>query len=216
MFTTKVHKIIIGVTLLVVLFVPNFAYAYTDSEMFYKRANVYMNNRQYNLAVTEYTKAIELDPQYAKAYHNRGLAYYFVGKNFLSIEDYTKAIELNPQYAKAYTNRGSVYHTLGRSALAIEDYTKVIQLNPNDVESYLTRAGEYESAGKDAAAIDDCNQVFRMNPNNNGAYNRKSSILQRRGEYTYTDTSNPYQPVEYRYNKYSMSRVNDPTYNPLR
>ena len=48
-------------------------------------------------AIQDYDKAIELDPQYAKAYNNRGNARYDQGDLDAAIQDYTKAIELNPQ-----------------------------------------------------------------------------------------------------------------------
>ena len=52
------------------------------------------------------TKAIELNPNYAKAYYNRGIAKFDLQDYKGAIADYTKAIELNPNYAKAYYNRG--------------------------------------------------------------------------------------------------------------
>ena len=60
-------------------------------------------------AIEDYTKAIELNPQHANAYHNRGLAWSKKGDRDKAIEDYNKAIELNPQYADAYNNRGNAW-----------------------------------------------------------------------------------------------------------
>ncbi len=56
-------------------------------------------------AIKDYDKAIELNPQYAKAYNNRGKAKAKLGRNEEAIKDYDKAIELNPQLAEAYNNR---------------------------------------------------------------------------------------------------------------
>jgi len=57
-------------------------------------------------ALDAYTKAIELDPQYATAYNNRGVAYAKLGNHNQAIKDYNKTIKINPQYAMAYNNRG--------------------------------------------------------------------------------------------------------------
>jgi len=56
--------------------------------------------------ISEYTKAIELNPKFAMAYVKRGMAYHKKGQYDQAISDFNKAIELNPEYAKAYSNRG--------------------------------------------------------------------------------------------------------------
>ena len=60
----------------------------------------------YTDAEKAYSKAIELNPQYASAYINRGVAYDKLGNYQQAIKDYNKAIELNPQEAGFYYNRG--------------------------------------------------------------------------------------------------------------
>jgi tetratricopeptide (TPR) repeat protein len=59
----------------------------------------------YERAIEDYNKTIELDPNYAEAYNNRGNAYSGLKEYERAIEDYNKTIELDPNYAKAYTNR---------------------------------------------------------------------------------------------------------------
>jgi len=71
-----------------------------------------------------------LNPEYAEAYYNRGVAYGESGKVEEAIADYTKAVELNPESAEAYYNRGIAYGKSGKVEEAIADYTKAIELNP--------------------------------------------------------------------------------------
>ena len=52
-----------------------------------------------NLAIKDYNKAIQLDPELAEAYCNRGVAYEHTGEFERAIADHTKAIELQPHYA---------------------------------------------------------------------------------------------------------------------
>jgi tetratricopeptide (TPR) repeat protein len=75
-------------------------------------------NRYVN-AIEILTKAIELDPKYAIAYHNRGFAYRGKGELDLALADFDKTIELDPKYAIAYSNRGSVYGQKGELDLYI-------------------------------------------------------------------------------------------------
>ena len=67
---------------------------------------------------------IELEPKYAKAYYNRGVAYSNLKKYAESLADYTKAIELDPKYADAYYNREEVYKALGITKEANSDFAR--------------------------------------------------------------------------------------------
>jgi tetratricopeptide (TPR) repeat protein len=73
----------------------------------YKKGAAYVKQGEGDLAIDEYTQAIEIDPQLAEAYVKRGLAYYFRGDIDLAIADYDRAIEIDPQYADAYVNRAN-------------------------------------------------------------------------------------------------------------
>ncbi|GAF91447.1 unnamed protein product, partial [marine sediment metagenome] len=85
---------------------------------------------QYTQAISDYTRAIELNPKYALAYNNRGLAYGNLGQYSKAISDFTRAIELNPKYAKAYNSRGIAYASLGKFEEAKKDLLKAVELNP--------------------------------------------------------------------------------------
>ena len=87
----------------------------------------------------DYTKAIELKPDLASAYINRGNAYGSISDYDCAIKDHTKAIELNHNPADAYNNRGVAYGKKDQIDLAIKDYTKAIELNPNRDIPYYNR-----------------------------------------------------------------------------
>ena len=107
----------------------------------------------------DYTKAIELNKEYAEAYYNRGNVYLTLEDFENALADYTKAIELNKEYGKAYHNRGLVYHKLKEYDKALADYHKAIVLNPDEVLYYNNRfklykiRGEYEKAKIDFEKI---------------------------------------------------------------
>lgn len=105
-----------------------------------------------DLAIEEYTKAIELEPDLAPAYSNRGTVYEELGQYKKAIEDFTKAIELNPDNAFAYCNRGIAYGTLKQYKKAIEDYTQSITIDPLCEDAYIGRANAYTAIGKEALA----------------------------------------------------------------
>ena len=65
--------------------------------------------KEYDKAIADYDQAIRLDPKYAAAYHNRGLAWYAKKEYDKAIADYDEAIRLDPKYAVAYDNRGDAW-----------------------------------------------------------------------------------------------------------
>ena len=69
-----------------------------------KSSDVKSDLDKYEEAISDFTKAIELNQEYAYAYNNRGYAYYNLGKNEEAISDLTKAIELNPDFELAKKN----------------------------------------------------------------------------------------------------------------
>jgi tetratricopeptide (TPR) repeat protein len=65
----------------------------------------YKSTGQYDQAISDYTKALEINPRYALAYYNRALAYENTGQYDKAWEDVDKAQDLgfkiNPQFLKA-------------------------------------------------------------------------------------------------------------------
>jgi Tetratricopeptide repeat len=72
---------------------------------YYNRGKGYLSKGEFDSAIVDNTKAIEIDPLYAAAYTNRGTAYGGKGEYGRQIADYSKAIEVNPKYAWAYEAR---------------------------------------------------------------------------------------------------------------
>jgi len=109
----------------------------------------------YEGAIRNFNEAIRLDPKYAIAYGNRGVAYSKLGEYQKAIEDYNQAIELYPNYAKAYFNRAFTYSKLENYQQAIVDYTMAIQFNPLDANAYVLRGVIYSTLGNREKACED-------------------------------------------------------------
>ena len=99
----------------------------------YNNGNNYLDQKQYELAITEYNKAIKLNPKKAEFYNHRGMAYFHLSEYSSAMEDLNIAIELDPMSATAYTVRGRVYFELNQYELAINDLNMAIDLDPQNV-----------------------------------------------------------------------------------
>ncbi|NKB17745.1 MAG: tetratricopeptide repeat protein [Pseudanabaena sp. CRU_2_10] len=71
---------------------------------------------------------MEIDPNYADAYYNRGKARTDLSDREGAIADYTRAIELNPNLADAYGNRGILLYNMRDKQGAIADLQKAADL----------------------------------------------------------------------------------------
>jgi len=116
-----------SILIIFILLTPFLAHAQTAEEYF-KQGVTKIDNGDYDGAIENFNKVIELDPKNAKAYAGRGNAKGIFGDNKGAIQDYNKAIELNPNYADAYNNRGIVKYKLGDYRGAIQDFNKAIGL----------------------------------------------------------------------------------------
>lgn len=109
------------------------------------------------------SKAIELKPDYADAYYERGLKNDLGNDRAAALRDYNKAIELNPRFLEAYRTRAVLYLLDGKGALAIADYTKIIDLKP-DGESYYMRGNSHLEIGQNAKAVVDLTKSIKLDP----------------------------------------------------
>lgn len=72
------------------------------TEIYYKKGNTKYSLNDFEGAISDYSKAIELNSKNAKAYCNRDSAKDEVKDSEGAILDFNKAIELNPKYSFAY------------------------------------------------------------------------------------------------------------------
>ena len=66
----------------------------------------------YDKAISFFLKAIELDPNFAKAYNNLCFAYYKKFDFTKAIKFYKKAIEIDPDLSEPYFNLGNAYNNV--------------------------------------------------------------------------------------------------------
>ena len=87
-------------------------------------------------AIENFNTAIELDPEDAWVYSNRGDAYTDKGEFHAAIQDYNKAIELDPQHTWVYYNRGEAWLHLKEWQKAKADLTTAKDMGFDLVEAF--------------------------------------------------------------------------------
>jgi tetratricopeptide (TPR) repeat protein len=148
-----------------------------DSRAYARRAHAEMSKGDYESAIADYTKAIELAPNITKwNYFNlRGNAKWRKHDWDGAIADMTKAIELDPNnftaseysfLANTYTQAGHVKISKGELDGAIADFTKSLEIKPDDVAAYNMRGGAKLFKGDLDGAIADYNKSIELKPAN--------------------------------------------------
>jgi tetratricopeptide (TPR) repeat protein len=110
-------------------------------------------------AISDLTKAIELNPRYIEALAARGQVLFLFKRDLDgALADYNKVIELAPGapgVEMIYNNRATIHALKGDSDAALRDLNQAISLNPKYAAPYSGRAnirtakGDLESVGSD-------------------------------------------------------------------
>ena len=144
-------------------------------EYFFNRAQDKFELADYEEAILDYNKALELSPtEICLVYSMRGNAKRNLGDFDGAISDQNKALDFDPLYADGYFNRGIAKFKKGDFDGAIQDYSQVLKINPKDSDAFFNRAnvrkeiGDMNDACKDwrkAADLgdDDATKFLREN-----------------------------------------------------
>jgi tetratricopeptide (TPR) repeat protein len=147
--------------------------------------------KQYDAAIAEFTKAIQANPKDPRGYTNRAIAYRASNRLPDAIEvapkdevayrergntqvmqsqfdaalpDFDKAIELKPDDGYAYKFRGFAEIGLTQWDKAVADFTKAIEKEPNDPQNYDRRAWANRNLKNYDAAVADYTVLIEKNP----------------------------------------------------
>ena len=115
----------------------------------------YQVTGKYDKALEQYDKSIELNPDSAVAYNNRGHAKAVLGQHVEAIKDYDKAIRLNPDYALAYLNRGLAYLAINQPEEARRDFETARDLAQQADDENLAASVDQELRKLDAPDEDE-------------------------------------------------------------
>ena len=94
----------------------------------YLEGNKMFDAGRYQEAVEFYSKSVYIEPTFAQAYNNRGLAKIELNDHQGAMADFNKVLSLDPKNAEAYRNRATMKFRLNDYAAALADYDKASAL----------------------------------------------------------------------------------------
>ena len=135
-------------------------------EYFFNRAQDKFELTDYEEAILDYNKALELSPtEICLVYSMRGNAKRNLGDFDGAISDQNKALDFDPLYADGYFNRGIANFKKGDFDDAIQDYSQVININPKDSDALFNRANVKKEIGEMKGACEDWRKAADLGDN---------------------------------------------------
>jgi tetratricopeptide (TPR) repeat protein len=150
------------------------------SELLEAAAGYYAEG-EYEKAIAELEKAVELGSDNAEAYSNLALSYFQNGDYEDAIAAWSEVIDLQPDDAAAYYERATSYFNLKEYGRAIDDLTHVIQIDPGDVDAFRVRGKAYAFLEDYEQAIEDFTRTIELDPAAAEAYLNRAVALSKIG-----------------------------------
>jgi tetratricopeptide (TPR) repeat protein len=132
--------------------------------------------KDWDRAVEDCSRAIELDPRQARVYAVRAAAH--IGRNDFTAAraDYDLAIQYLPRWEFVWTARAGVRLRLGDARGAVEDATQGMELGPSEPSAAFVRSQARWALGDAAGAVEDASQVIKLHPKDVDAYIWRSHL----------------------------------------
>jgi tetratricopeptide (TPR) repeat protein len=144
------------------------------AEEAYQQGMQMMAPGQYRDAIEQFTKAIEISPQLAQAYFQRGNAHEVLNEIDAALADYASAVAINPNLATVYVARANIYRARGDMQKAAADLTQSIRAAPSS-DAYYQLGQIHQAAGDLRQAVDDYGQAISLRPEVPYIYSARAS-----------------------------------------
>ena len=133
--------------------------------------------KQFDDAIKNYKKALKLNPNYAEAYYNMGIAFKNMGSHISAIDCYKKALKIQPKYAEANYNMGNSLKFIGDLEAAIKSYKYAINNKHDFVEAYNNMGNTLMDMGDYIKAIETYFQAIKIRPSHPDAYKNMGFVF---------------------------------------
>lgn len=130
-----------------------------------------------------YSQAIRLNPVFAEAFNNRGVARREKRDLTAALQDFNEAIRLKSDYTEAFNNRGLVRHDRGDLVDALEDYDEAVRLKPDFAEAFYNRARVRRSLRDLVGALEDYSEAIHLEPGYAYAFYNRALLHKKNGDY---------------------------------
>jgi len=156
------------------------------AELYAQAGQGWMEAGQAENAAAAQSRALDLKPQDADLWIDRGLSYAAMQAWPRAISDFDRALTLRPKDIDTLVLRAAAWRNAGNAAKALENAQIALKLAPDHSEALLERGFANLAMGNKPAAAVDFNKVIKLVPPGSDAARRADAGL--RGESPGRDT----------------------------
>jgi tetratricopeptide (TPR) repeat protein len=140
-----------------------------ETEAYLKMAELNLYFRDYNQVFSYVQKALDVDPNIAKAHFIRGFAMKERGDTAGAIKNYLKATDLKQDYYDAYIQLGMLY-SVRKNKIALDYLNNALKIRPNSVEALYFQGMFYQETEDLNKAMELYNKIITLDPKYKFAY----------------------------------------------
>jgi tetratricopeptide (TPR) repeat protein/predicted aspartyl protease len=140
-----------------------------SAQKLWNSARTHAEKQEYDLALKDLDRAIELAPDQAALYLGRANVQIKRKAYPAAVADLDRAIALDGSKADVYFERAQAYAAMKDTPHALADIDRTLQLDPSMPQAHLQRAALYLNAGDAEKALPDLDQEIKLHPDSTRA-----------------------------------------------
>jgi len=137
---------------------------YTYKTQLINKAKIEIAKSNYDQAIIDSNKAIELDNAFIDAYFHIGIANNNKHEYDIAIEYFKKALDLSSEHAKSWNYMGFAFEKKGEYVKAIESYKKAVEIDPSYARAFYNMGNSFKHKMQFDSAIQNYKMATEIDP----------------------------------------------------
>lgn len=149
----------------------------SSTDLRLRKAAVNIELNQWDYAIDEYSRVLEMEPANLSALYFRAYANNHERRYDLARRDYEAFLAIMPKHFEAQMGLAMVKRKLNRPQEAIDDLNTLVQLFPDSALAYAARAAYESERQQYDLALFDWDEALRLQPSNTDFLVSKVEVL---------------------------------------
>ena len=147
-----------------------------NAEASFQRAGILADVGQDQLALSDYSRAIEINPNDVRYRNMRGLFLLTRSRLDQAMTDFNEAVRIDPKYIQAWNNRGLVKLAKADFHAAIDDFNQAVEIDPTYADGFNNRGFAWFKTEVYDKALADFDKTLELRPGYVNALNNRGML----------------------------------------